>query len=373
MIALTERGQNVIARMAFLLLALVLSGTARATHDTPATVLGYWDRVARSLHILQPAKSVRPLPESADAAAKERVAADAKAYLANTLSLIIIENGQLLFEGYANGATRESPLRSYSMTKSMTALAVGEALCAGKIRSLDDKASDYVPALEGTAHGAATLKNLLKYASGAEDPGGDGFTGTHSQEDFRDMLFRRISLMDMLRKHSGKSRWEQGQKFIYNGLDSQALGFVIRGATGLPLQRWFEDTVWQKAGAEFRAGWFMDKDGNGVAEVTFLATARDFARIGLYVEDRLMNKVDEACMSTFLREAAQPLMPKGYWPSAPSFGMGIHFGADGNPWIMGHGAQRIGMNPKTGRVVSTNGFREWVRNYDALTQSLLSR
>ena len=361
-----------IVRVA-LFLALAFASSAHADHDTAATILGYWERVAPRLHILQPAKNMRPLPASNDPQAVARVASEAKSYVGNTLSLLLIENGEVLFEGYANGATKESPLRSYSMTKSFTALAVGEALCAGKINSLDDKASTYAPSLEGTAYGAATIRNLLKYTSGAEDPGGDGYTGTHSQDDFRAMVFGKLSLMEMLKKHGAPSRYAQGQKFIYNGLDSQALGFVIRGATGLPLQRWFEATVWQKAGAEFRAGWFMDREGNGVAEILLLATARDFARIGLYVQERLMGKVDDACVSAFLREAAQPLTAKGYWPSAPFFGMGIHVGSDGNPWIAGHGGQRIGVNMKTGRVLSTNGFKEWSRNYDSFTHGLLAR
>ena len=38
----------------------------------------------------------------------------------------------------------------------------------------------------------------------------------------------------------------------------------------------------------------LTPDGNGVAEILFLATARDFARIGLYVQERLMGKVEMA-------------------------------------------------------------------------------
>jgi len=353
--------------------ALAFAGAARADHDSAASVLGYWARVVPRLYILQPAKTVRPLPASGNMQAAERVAEDAKSFLDNTLSVLLIENGEVLFEGYANGATKESPLRSYSMTKSFTALAVGEALCAGKIKSLDDKAMAYVPALEGTAHGEASIRNLLKYMSGAEDPGGDGYTGTHSQEDFRAMLFQKISLLEMLKKHSAAGPSRQGERFIYNGLDSQALGFVVRGATGMPLQRWFEETVWQKAGAEFRAGWFMDREGNGVAEILLLATTRDFARIGLYVQERLAGKADDACVSAFLRDAATPHTRKGYWNSAPFFGMGIHVGADGNPWIMGHGAQRIGINVKNARVLATSGFREWSRSYDNQAQNLLAR
>lgn len=353
--------------------ALTFAASVRADHDTAASILGYWDRVAPRLHVLQPAKNVRPLPASANKQGVDRVAADAKAFLDNTLSVLLIENGEVLFEGYANGARKESPLRSYSMTKSFTALAVGEALCAGKIKSLDDKATVYAPALEGTAHGAASIRNLLKYMSGAEDPGGDGYSGIHSQDDMRAVLFQKMSLMEMLKKHSAAGRSGQGEKFIYNGLDSQALGFVVRGATGMPLQQWFEETVWQKAGAEFRAGWFMDREGNGMADVLLLATARDFARVGLYVQERLAGKIDDACVGAFLRDAATAHTRKGYWNSAPFFGMGIHVGKDGNPWIMGHGAQRIGINVKTGRMLATNGFRQWSRSYDDQAQDLLAR
>jgi hypothetical protein len=116
----------------------------------------------------------------------------------------------------------------------------------------------------------------------------------------------------------------------------------------------------------------MDSEGNGVAEILLLATARDFARIGLYVLERLTGKADDPCVSGFLREAASVQVQKGYWPSAPAFGLGIHVGADGNPWIFGHGGQRIGINTRTGRVFATNGFKQW-RTFDSNAQSLLAR
>ena len=65
-------------RILFLAMALAWVNVAHANHDTPATILGYWDRVASSLHILPPAKTVRPLPESTDRQAVEKIAASAK-------------------------------------------------------------------------------------------------------------------------------------------------------------------------------------------------------------------------------------------------------------------------------------------------------
>lgn len=359
-------------RTALFLLAVTAAAPARADHDTAASILGSWKRAEPRLHILRPAKHVRALPESADKAAVERVAGPARSFLSDTLAVVMIENGALIFEGYSNGASKDAPLRSYSMAKSMTALAVGEALCAGKIKSLDDKASVYVTALEGTAYGAASVRNLLRYTSGAQDPGGDGYSGLHSEADYRAMIFYSMSLLDLLKKYGQPGPSKQGDKFVYNGLDSEALGVVVRAATGMPLQRWFEETVWQKAGGEFRAGWYRDRDGNGIAQAYVLATARDFARIGLYTLERLTGRADDPCVSGFLREAIMPQVQKGYWASAPAFGLGVHTGADGDPWFLGHGGQRIGINTKTGRVFATNGFKQW-RTFDSNAQSLLAR
>lgn len=359
-------------RIALVVLAVIAAAPLRADHDTAQTVLDAWKRTLPRLHILQPAKNVRALPESSNKAVVDRVASPARSFVSDALAVVMIDNGEIIFEGYANGAAKDAPLQSYSMTKSMTALAVGEALCAGKIKSLDDRASAYAPALEGTAYGAASIRNLLRYTSGAQNPEGDGYGGVHNADDFRAMIQHRMSLIDLMKKYGQPGPWKQGDKFVYNGLDSQALGVVVRGATGLPLQRWFEDTVWQKAGAEFPAGWFMDSDGNGIAEMLFLATARDFARVGLYVLERLTGKAQDPCVSGFLSEAASVQVQKGYWGSAPAFGLGIHVGADGNAWMFGHGAQRIGINAKTGRVFATNGFKQW-RTYDSNAQSLLAR
>jgi CubicO group peptidase (beta-lactamase class C family) len=285
--------------------------------------------------------------------------------------VVVIDKGELLAEAYGHGATAESALNSYSMAKTLTALAVGEALCAGKIRSLDDKAASYVPALEGTAYGAASIRHLLSYTSGAKDPGGDGYSGIHNVPDFLAVTNYRISLLDLALRHGQNSSFKPGEKFIYNGLDSETLSLVVRAATGMSLPKWFEATVWHKAGAQHPGGWFVDREGNGIGEMLVLATTRDYARVGVYVLERLTSASADGCMNDFMKEAARPLIARGYWDSAPQFGLGLHVGADGNTWFFGHSAQRVGINVKTGRVVATNGFSEWP-GLDALARRLLN-
>jgi CubicO group peptidase (beta-lactamase class C family) len=350
-----NHGNRILVLLLFLA-SWIASPPALADHESAEVILGQWQRFQPRFHVLKPAKARRELAPSKNAEAVSGIAGAARSFTDETLSAVIIDNGDVLFEGYAQGANRESKLNAYSMTKSLTALAVGEAICAGKIKSLNDSASMYAPQLAGTAYGVASVRHLLGYTSGAKDPGGDGYGGIHDPGDFRAMALHKLSLVDLMKKY-GEASFEPGKKFIYNGLDSDALSLVVRGATGMPLPQWFEASVWQKAGAEFEAGWFLDRDGNGVAEVLFFATTRDFARVGLYVLDRLAAKANEPCMHEFMKDAALPHVEKGYWNSAPRFGLGLHVGADGNTWILGHGGQRVGINVKTGRVFATNGSR----------------
>jgi CubicO group peptidase (beta-lactamase class C family) len=355
-----------------LVLCAALLPSAHASHDSPEKVLGSWAVLSPRMHILKPAATVRDLPASTNPELVRRLTPDGKAFARDNFSALMIEDGAIVFEEYAQGATRESPLNAYSMAKSWTALAVGEALCAGKIKSLEDTAATYVPELTGTAYGAASIRNLLRYTSGAQDPGGNGYVGIHDTRDFGAMVQHQMSLLDLLRKYGGKGRFNAGEKFIYNGLDSDALSLVVRGATGVSLPVWFESTVWKKAGAEYPAGWYLDRDGNAVAEILVFATTRDFARVGLYVLEHLNGKMGDACMQAFMKDAAHPHVAKGYWNPAPSWGLGLHHGADSNTWMFGHGGQRVGINARTGRVFAANGSKDHSFT-DPNAQSLLGK
>lgn len=355
----------------FFALAILLSLPAQADHESAEKILGQVKQYASRIYTLKPAQKVRELPVS-PAKDTHRLKADLGMLSKGVFSVVMLENGGVVSENYANGAAADTPLNLYSAAKSLTALAVGEALCTGKIKSLDDAAVTYAPALEGTAYGAASIRNLLGYTSGAKDPGGTGYSGIHNPADFGAMIRHEITLLDLMKKHGEPSRFKQGTKFIYNGLDSEALSLVVRGATGMPLPKWFESTVWQQAGGEHMAAWFTDRDGNGIGEALVWVTTRDFLRIGIYTLERLTGKSNDACMNAFVKEAAQPRTAKGYWNPAPYWGLGLHIGADRNIWFFGHSSQRVAIDQKTGRILVMNGFSEW-RDMDKDIQFLFNR
>jgi len=334
--------------------ACAFSAAALADHDNAQSILGTWKRVESNRYTLQPAKSVRPLEAAPAGTLSEDLTKEAKAFLDERLALILVHKGKIVFEGYASGADRDSKLRAYSMAKSLTSLAVGEALCAGKLTSLDDKAGSVATVLGDTAYAKSSLRNLLKMASGAQDPGGRGYTGIHDMDDFMKVARQEMPMSALFSKY-GKAEDPEGARFAYNGLNSEALGHVLAASTGVPLQQWFEQTVWQKAGGEAEFGWYKDSAGQGFAELGVYGTARDFTRIGLYVLDRLNGKPDEACVSGYLQEAVRTQISKD-WPGFPGYGFAIHLDDTGYPWFRGHGGQNIGMNPKNGTLLVTHGF-----------------
>lgn len=367
-----SHGRGLLAACA--LAAATGAGQAQSWHqmDTPEKVRTGLEAYAGKVHRFQPARTVRPLPVAPAAQAAEAIRAEGESFARGAYSALLIEDGKVVFEAYGQGAEPNSLHNAWSVTKSWTALAVGEALCAGKIRSLDEPAKAYAPQLAGTAYGEATLRNLLRYTSGAEDPGGNGYVGIHGRLEFNSMVEHRLSLLELAKRNGGTSRFKPGEKFIYNGLDSEALGIVVREATGMSLPAWFEATVWQEAGGESPAAWFLDKDGNGIAEVLLFATTRDYARVALYVLDRLADQAGSDCIRRFVKEAAQPQVAKGYWAAAPGWGFGLHTGADGQTWMLGAKGQRIGVNASRKRVFVTNNNRD-SQAIDSGSQALLNR
>lgn len=327
--------------------------------DTADRIMSGLKENAALIYSLNASQQVRPLPISEVTERTRKLTEQGSSFVRDAVSAMLLDNGQIVFELYNQGGAASTPANAYSMTKSLTSLAIGEALCAGKIKSLDDAAQVYVPDLAGTPYGRASLRQLLTYTSGAEDPGGDGYMGIHSRSNFNSMVKHTISLIDLIKAHSGEGRFKPGEKFVYNGLDSQTLSLVIRNATGMALPQWFEATVWKAAGAEYPAAWFVDKTGNGNAEVLFFGTTRDFARIGQYMLDRLSGVAGDACIQNYLKDATKPLVAKGYWsgPGAPWWGFGFHTAVDGSFWMSGFNGQRVGVSVSKKRVFVTTSAR----------------
>src|SRR5690606_36612633 len=95
---------------------------------------------------------------------------DVDAYMASQRSsaLVVLHDGRLRLERYGLGFDADGRWTSCSMAKSITSTLVGAALRDGAIRSIDDKVSDYIADMKGSAYDDVTVRQLLTMTSGVQ-------------------------------------------------------------------------------------------------------------------------------------------------------------------------------------------------------------
>ncbi|MEH2536557.1 MULTISPECIES: serine hydrolase domain-containing protein [unclassified Bradyrhizobium] len=196
-------------------------------------------------------------------------------------ALLIARGDTILFEHYRYARSDRDRLLSNSMAKTITGLLVGIAISEGAIRSIDDTAATYVPELEGTAYGATPLRALLRMSSGV------AFLERTYQPD--EDIFRlhmallgndAVGVIPALRQFSTRDA-PPNTRFAYASSETEVLGLVVSRAVHMPLADYLATRIWQKLGAESDAAWAIDSTGQEVAYCCFIATLRDWARLGL--------------------------------------------------------------------------------------------
>lgn len=203
-------------------------------------------------------------------------------YLARhpTTGLLIAQGDRILYEHYRYGRTDRDRFTSQSMAKTVTAMLIGIAVDEGLIRSIDEPAQDYAPALAGNAYGATPIRALLHMASGNAFT--ESYDGSDDVSRMARELFRRggpettavVRLFDR-REVAPNTRWH------YAGIETLVLGLVLRQASGMSVADYLSSRVWQPMGAEADATWTIDTSGQEVTFCCLNAVLRDYARLGL--------------------------------------------------------------------------------------------
>ncbi len=273
--------------------------------------------------------------------------------------LVVIRNGELVFERYFQGTTPETKVKSWSVGKSYASTVAGIALDRGDLSSVHDPIADYVPQLAGGPKAPITLHDLMSMASGlymnlmADNV---GITGAE------DMSLRALE-------------WDvthpPGQLWEYNNHAVQLLEPVIRSATGKYADAYAQEHLWEPLG--MNAEWMKDKVGHPAMYMNVLASCRDHAKLGyLFLKRGCWNGrqvVSEQWVKT-ATSSSQAMSPGyGYWwwlsgesPTLDSTdfselpGGSLHpFGPDDSFCAVGLGSQVIEVIPSLDMVMVRMG------------------
>ena len=270
--------------------------------------------------------------------------------------IVIVQDGKVRFERYGLGFDAKGRWTSFSVAKSFTSTLVGAAVQDGAIKSLEDKVSQYIPDLRGSAYDDVSVRQLLTMSSGIrwnedyEDPGSDVSRFNTVKPDTG--IDATVSYMRKLpRAHPPGEVWH------YNTGETNLIGVLVSSATKTPLAQYLQEKIWQPAGMEASATWLKGPTGHEIAGCCIQATTRDFARFGLFV------------LASGTGHGAQVVSPDWFAQATTkqkdigSLGKGYGFQwwtfDDGTFAAMGIFGQGIFIDPKRHLVIATNA--DWPR------------
>lgn len=206
-----------------------------------------------------------------------------------TNALLVIRDGTIVFEDYRNRSDAATRFISFSMAKTITAMLVGIALEQGKIASLDDPVTKYLPELAGTGYEGATIRQVMQMRSGVDYQERYDF-GDHPS--FAGRLHEQAIVLNRMRFAEGALETKRanapGSSFNYSTLDTFVIGWVLERATGMELAPYTERYLWGPLGAEADGFWLADGPpgaGRELSGMGFNATLRDFGRLGQLMLD----------------------------------------------------------------------------------------
>ena len=245
--------------------------------------IGPWNRwayrhvgeVVPTVPVRRGAGPVRELPAGPPAEAGELPWLD---------GVLVVRDGAVVVERYANGMGPATRHLSQSVGKSVLGLLAG-------VLGLDPRTpvTDLVPEVAGSGYAGATLRHLLDMTAAIDfvEDYAAGFwrydvaCGWHPPHP--DVAAG--SILEFL-PGIGPAAWGHGERFHYATPNTDLLGIAAERAGGAPLAELIATHLWGPLGAEHDAELTVDPAGTGAIGGGFCATLRDYARLGaLVLED----------------------------------------------------------------------------------------
>ena len=246
-----------------------------------------------------------------------------------TTAFVVIRDKKIIHEEYWDGASDTTRSNSFSVAKSIVSLLVGCLVDEGKIKSLDQPITDFLPDFKNTNGFSLSIKDLLTMSSGIDwDEGYSSLFSPTTKAYYGSQLAEQMLDLNVAK--------EPGKIFEYQSCDTQLLALIIEKITGKTLSENASEKLWKPLGAEHPALWSLDRvDGIEKAYCCFNSTATDFARIGQMVLDSGQFNNQQIISKEYLKQATTPAS----WLK----------GEDGNPlnyygyqfWMLTHKGHKV--------------------------------
>ncbi|MDP5033252.1 serine hydrolase [Paraglaciecola sp.] len=282
-----------------------------------------------------------------------------------THAMMVIKDGEIVYEQYFLEDSPEKQHISFSVAKSFVSALFGIAIDEGHIKSIEDSVTDYVPELIGSGYEGVRIKDVLQMSSGVK-----------FNEDYADYnsdinrFSRAIAFGTSLDSFTASLQRERepGTFHHYVSIDTQVLGMILVRATGVSLSEYLSQKIWQPMGMQDAAYWMKDSNDMELALGGLNITLRDYAKFGwlylhkgqwLSARGRSLQIVPKQWVIDSVTPDAPHLMPGSDNPqSDSSYGYGYQWwippGAEDEFMAQGIYGQYIYVDPDQNLVIVKN-------------------
>lgn len=191
-------------------------------------------------------------------------------------AMLVVRDGHIVFEQYQNGFSPEERFHIWSVSKSVTDIAVGIALDEGVLTGLDQTLGELIPwripADADPRVWNVTIEQLLTMTAGWAWDGRINFARAAETDDL-DLMLSRLMQCD------------PGTCFEYDSGCSNLLSYIIQERTGLLMADYLQSRLFQPLGIE-HPYWITTHDGASRGGGGLYLTPREMAKIGyLYLHE----------------------------------------------------------------------------------------
>jgi CubicO group peptidase (beta-lactamase class C family) len=185
-------------------------------------------------------------------------------------AMVVVRGGRVVFERYQNGFSADERLHIWSVSKSVTDMAIGIALQDGVITSLDQTLGELIPnripADADPRVWNVTVGQLLTMTAGWAWDGRINFARSLETDDLDLMLSRPLQC-------------DPGACFEYDSGCSNLLSYIIQERTGLLMADYLQPRLFAPLGI-WDAYWLTTEDGATRGGGGLHLTPREMAKIG---------------------------------------------------------------------------------------------
>lgn len=249
--------------------------------------------------------------------------------------LLVVKDGAIRLERYAQGLTTDRPWQSSSMVKSLAAILIGAAIHDGYLSGVDELVVDWIPELKGSEYDEVRILDLLQMSSGVDwFESTDDLSSDVAEHYIKQIAARRSGyVLDHL-KTLGRAN-PVGTQFYYNTGDTLLLSYVLSRATGMTVSEYCSERFWKPMGCEHDGYFLLESDGGEeVVGSCCGATLRDYARWGtLMLADGVAANGERILPEGWVAESTRASSPGFAFDMDGSRGSV----AAGNPMFEGYG------------------------------------